>query len=68
MKTSCCVPIRGYARDSLANQRNTFARTAIHAGTYFSARGGGRGHLWCLASRKLYASVSETFLTGAHGI
>jgi transposase len=41
---------------------------AIHAGACFSARRGRRGHPWRLASRKLYASVSETFLTGAHGI
>ncbi len=41
---------------------------AIHAGAYFSARCGRRGHPWRLASRKLYALVSEPFLTGAHGI
>ena len=41
---------------------------AIHAGACFPARRGRRGHPWRLASRKLYASVSETFLTGAHGI
>jgi len=34
----------------------------------FFRRGGRRCHLWRLASRKLYASVSETFLTGVHGI
>jgi hypothetical protein len=41
---------------------------AIHAAAYFSARCGRRGRSWRLAGRKLYTSVSETFLTGAHGI
>ncbi len=36
---------------------------AIHTDACFSAR---RGHPWRLADRKLYASVSETFLTGEH--
>jgi hypothetical protein len=48
---------------SVATHRRPFTLAPI-----FSARGGRCSHLWRLASRNLYASVSETFLTGTHGI
>jgi hypothetical protein len=62
---------RAGGRDAQVGGRSLSCRRTspvIHAGACLSARCGQHGHPTRLASRKLYASVSETFLTGAHGI